>query len=108
MKKRANTTAKPQACRRRLDQLVRLRKYRPAAEAGDGGSWHVGHNPTGFDGTLCGIADEGFGGSCDVAYDEKDGNVDAVTCEQCLAIIDYCASLKPNPKCTGPEGNNGL
>lgn len=81
-------------------RLVRLRRYCVESGTQDGGVWHVAENPVGYDTTLCGLADEGEGNGRgdEKVFDEKDGTRRGVTCEQCNAIIDFCAALgtKPN------------
>lgn len=79
------------------ERLVRLRRYTAASEVEDGGLWHIGENPTGFDGTLCGIADEGIGRGCEDPFEEKDGSLRQVTCGQCMAIVNFCTALRTKP-----------
>lgn len=76
--------------------MTTLRKYLPNAEVGDDGVWHIARNPTNYDSTLCGIADEGMGNARDESvYQEKEGNLRGVTCTQCRAIVDFCKTIKP-------------
>lgn len=75
--------------------MVRLRRYCAGSGTQDDRIWHVAKNPTGYDTTLCGLADEGDGSArVNVkVFDEKDGVRAGVTCEQCNAIINFCASI---------------
>lgn len=50
--------------------------------------------PTGFDGTLCGIADEGVGNFANAVSEEKDGSLLGVTCEQCRLIVEFCKRVR--------------
>lgn len=72
---------------------MKIRKYHPDAETQDDGAWHIAENPTGFDGTLCGLADEGLGNVVSEPV-EKLATLRRVTCVQCLAIVEFCKSLK--------------
>jgi hypothetical protein len=54
--------------------------------------WHIAHNPTGVDMTLCGLAHEG---ACEgpTIYEPTKAKEGRPTCENCIRIIKYAAEL---------------
>ena len=82
--------------RRQVQALVRVRTYRVASGV-PGDVTHIGENPTGYDGTLCGIADEGEGNNIETPFDEREGTLRDITCVQCRDIVDFCSALRRAP-----------
>jgi hypothetical protein len=72
-----------------------LVRFTPEAEMRDDQAWHISHNPTGTDTTLCGLALEGMGNA---RYgvkinDIKHGSFRSVTCDHCRRIVQFCKTV---------------